>query len=196
MSAVPHEPLRMTDEEYLAFENASATKHELIDGYIYDMAGGSEDHILISMNIGASLSNQLRKKPCKVYGSDLRVKPKGKGSFFYPDVTVLCGEAKFTEGSAACLLNPSFVVEVLSPSTEAADRGIRAISYREMPSVKAYLFVNQDTAHLELFLRMPNNHWELIDYKGLDAVVDLSVIECTLALEDVYDKVELEEPHP
>jgi hypothetical protein len=65
-----------------------------------------------------------------------------------------------------------------------------------MPSVRAYAFVSQTTAHVELFQRLPNGHWELIDYKGLDAVVDLSVIECTLALEDVYDKVELEEPHP
>lgn len=192
MSALANEPLRMTEEEYLAFENASETKHELIDGYIYDMAGGSENHSLISANIVTSLNIQLRKKPCKVHGSDLRVKAKGKASFFYPDITVVCGESKFTDSSIPSLLNPILVIEVLSPSTEKMDRGIKATTYRDMPSVKAYVFVNQSIAHLEVHMRMPNGHWELIDYKGLGAVVDLSVIECTLALEDVYDKVELE----
>ena len=192
MSALPHEPLRMTDEEYLAFENASETRHELIDGYIYDMAGGSENHSLICANIITSLNIQLRKKPCKVHGSDLRMKPKGKVSYFYPDITVVCGESKLTDSSVPSLLNPTVIIEVLSPSTEKIDRGVKATSYREMPSVKAYAFVNQTTAHIELFMRMPNGHWELIDYKGLDSVVDLPVIDCNLALADVYDKVDLE----
>jgi Uma2 family endonuclease len=191
MSALPQEPLKMTEEEYLAFEDASESRHELIDGYVYDMAGSSEDHSTICTNIITSLNIQVRKRPCKVHGSDLRIQAKPKSSFFYPDITVICGESKFTATSVPSLTNPNCVIEVLSPSTEKVDRGRKAQAYREMASLQEYLFVSQDSAHIEHYKRLPNGHWELTDYKGLDAVVTMPAIECSLALADVYEKVDL-----
>jgi Uma2 family endonuclease len=193
MSALPQEPIRMTDEQYLAFEDSSDTRHELIDGYLYGMAGVSENHSTISLNIGASLHGQLRKRPCKVHGGDMRVQPKAKGTFFYPDISVVCGESKLTDTSVPSLTNPNVIIEVLSPSTEKIDRGEKAAAYRGMESVKEYLFVSQNSAHIEHYKRMPNGHWDFVEYKGLEAIIDLSSIECTLALEDVYEKVEFEE---
>jgi Uma2 family endonuclease len=193
MSALPQEPLRMTEEQYLAFEDASEFRHELIDGYIYAMSGVSENHSTICLNIGASLHAQLRKRPCKAHGEGMRVQPKAKGTFFYPDISVVCGESKLTDTPVPSLTNPNVIIEVLSPSTEKVDRGVKASAYRGMESVKEYLFVSQSSAHIEHYKRMPNGHWDFVEYKGRDAVVDLPSIECTLALEDVYEKVEFEE---
>jgi Uma2 family endonuclease len=157
------------------------------------MSGTSENHSLICTNIIMSLGNQLRKRPCKVHGSDLRVKPKTRTSFFYPDVTVICGDSQFVGSGVPNLTNPTLVIEVLSPSTEQKDRGVKATAYRQTESLQDYLFVSQLSAHIEHYHRMPNGHWELIDYKGLDTIIDLPSISCTLALEDVYEKVDLGE---
>jgi Uma2 family endonuclease len=193
MSALPQEPIRMTDEQYLAFEDSSEYRHELIDGYIYAMAGASTNHSRICTDIITSLNIQVRKRPCIVHGEGMRVRPREKGSFFYPDVSVVCGEEKLTGEGVPSLTNPNLIIEVLSPSTEKVDRGVKASAYRGMESVKEYLFVSQSSAHIEHYTRMPNGHWDFVEYKGLEAVVDLPSIECTLALEDVYEKVEFEE---
>src|SRR5437764_4039337 len=139
----------MTYEEYLAFERGSEQKHEFVDGEIHAMAGGRFEHNQLAGNVFALLWNALRSRGCTVNNSDQRVHtPAGAG--FYPDVSALCGEPRFTDDVHDELLNPSVIVEVLSESTEAYDRGKKFERYATIPSLRAYLLVATDRKSIEL----------------------------------------------
>src|SRR5947209_1452139 len=114
---------RLAPAEYLAIERAAEYKSEFFAGELFAMAGASPAHVLITSNVNRELGTQLRNCPCRVYSSDLRVKVSATGLYTYPDVAVVCGEQQFDDEHRDSLLNPTLVVEVLSPSTEAYDRG-------------------------------------------------------------------------
>lgn len=181
---------RWTPETYLAFERASEEKHEFIDGSVYAMTGASENHNLINTNITAELVIQLRKRPCKVYANDMRVRIPGY-NYVYPDIAIVCGEAQLEDDQLDTLLNPTVIIEVLSPSTEQYDRGKKFEHYRALESLQEYLLVSQEQAHIERFTRQEAG-WLLTEAKGLEATLDLLAIGCVLALADVYDKVNFE----
>jgi Uma2 family endonuclease len=191
MSAVPQQ--KFTEAEYLAFENASETKHEYFHGEIFAMAGASPEHDGISVNVIASLHAQLRQHPCNVFSSDVRVKVKSTRLYTYPDVSVVCGEAEFTQDKPPSLLNPTLLVEVLSPSTESYDRGAKFRHYRMFESLQEYVLIAQDTARIEVFTRQGTDTWIFKDAIDLDSVIELKSIGCSLALADVYEKVTLPE---
>src|SRR5262245_57184728 len=111
-----------TPEEYLAFERASDTKHEYYQGEIYDMAGATKPHIIITGNIQGELRSQLRRRPCNIYATEMRVDIPGAGLYTYPDIVIVCGDEKFKDERQDTLLNPTVIIEVLSPSTEDYDR--------------------------------------------------------------------------
>src|SRR5262249_26985583 len=113
----------ITPKQYLAEERLAEIKHEYYDGEIFDMAGGSPEHSLLAANLTGVLWPQLSEKPCDVYTSDMRVQVAENGPYAYPDVTVVCGGAQLADAEADTLLNPTVIVEVLSPTTEAWDRG-------------------------------------------------------------------------
>lgn len=185
------QPHRWTPDEYLVFERASDTKHEYWDGQIYDMAGASDNHETVKTNVVTSLNTQVRKRDCKVYSSDMRVKVD-KRTYNYPDVVVVCGERKFDDSEHVdTLLNPHVIVEILSPSTKDHDRGEKSRRYRTLESLQAYLLLAQDRAYAEVFTRQPDGGWLINEIKGLHATVALEAIGCTLVLADVYEKVEL-----
>src|SRR5574341_1227638 len=187
MTALPKH--KWTPESYLEFERASETKHEYLDGEVYEMVGGTENHNLITANTLATLHAQLRNRPCRIYPSDMRIKVSPTGLYTYPDLSVVCGEARFEDETRDTLLNPTIVVEVLSPSTERYDRGKKFLHYRTLESLQSYVLVAQDSYHVEHYARQPDNTWLLRDVTGLDSVLELPVIGCTLALADVYEKV-------
>ncbi len=193
MVALPQESTRMTEAEYLAFERASETKHEYIDGHVYAMAGASRQHNLISTNTVATLHFQLRQTPCETYQGDMRVKVQMGDLYSYPDVTVVCAEPQFADSKQDMLLNPVIVVEVLSPTTEKYDRGKKFRQYRQLDSMQEYLIIEQEKSHIEHYLRQPDNTWLLADAVGLDASLELPSIGCTLKLADVYQKVTFEQ---
>src|SRR5205085_5153555 len=151
MSSLPN--YYLSAEEYLAIERKAEYKSEYVDGVMYAMAGSSERHNLIAGNIITELNIQLRTTPCKVYPSDLKVRVPDSRKFFYPDVSVVCGETKFADDERDVILNPVLIVEVLSESTAAFDRGKKFQSYQQIESLQEYLLVAQDEYVLEHYLR-------------------------------------------
>lgn len=190
MVAMPQ--MGWSPQAYLEFERASDEKHEYLDGEIYAMAGATENHLLVSGNAYASLHTQVRKRPCKVYQSDMRVRVTPT-SYFYPDVVVVCGKPQFEDNRFDTLLNPTFLIEVLSKSTERFDRGKKSQRYRLLPSLQGYAFIAQDSYRIEYYARQSEGLWLFTEAIGLDATITLSAIDCVLRLDDVYDKVELED---
>ncbi|HHY54840.1 MAG TPA: Uma2 family endonuclease [Chloroflexi bacterium] len=179
----------ISPEAYLAAERAGEKKHEYYAGEVYAMAGASERHNLVAMNIGASLHSQLRRRACNVYPSDMRVKVSALGFYTYPDISVVCGAPQFEDARRDTLLNPLVIVEVLSPSTENYDRGRKFQMYRTLPSLVEYLLVAQDSIHIEHYTRQPDGRWLFFESDQPDAVFQLDAIGCTLAAADVYEKV-------
>ncbi|MDT7541723.1 MAG: hypothetical protein QOE33_1627 [Acidobacteriota bacterium] len=181
----------LSPEEYLAIERRAEYKSEYVDGVMYAMSGASVRHNLIVGNLIGELNVQLRKTPCSVYPSDLKVRvPSGK-KFFYPDVSVTCGEIEFSDNQKDVVLNPIIVVEVLSESTAAFDRGKKFQSYQQIESLKEYLLVSQDEYVVEHYLRQDDGRWIYTKASGLDEVIALPTVNCQLALSDVYNKVTL-----
>ena len=182
--------LYVTREEYLARERLAESKSEYYDGEIFAMAGSSPEHSLISMNIGRELSHQLFEKPCRVYNSDLKVRAT-EATYAYPDVTVVCGEPEFEDTEADVLVNPTVIVEVISPTTEGWDRGGKFERYRARESLQEYLLVAQDRAHLERYYRQPRGEWLLSVVDSPDGTLSLPSIGCQLELARVYHMVTL-----
>jgi Uma2 family endonuclease len=179
----------LTEAEYLAFERASPTKHEYYRGHVYAMTGASERHNLITANVIAALHSQLRQKPCRVYPSDLRVKAQKTGLFTYPDILVVCGKPEFTDDAIDTLLNPVVIIEVLSPSTEAYDRGMKFQNYRTIETLYDYVLIAQDAPYVEHYTRQQPGQWVLSEYVRSVDILNLPSIDCTLALADVYEHV-------
>lgn len=192
MSAMP-DSRRMSEAEYLRRERASDVKHEYIDGYAVAMVGASQSHVTIASNLVGLLHAALRGTPCTVKTSDLRVRIAAVGDYVYPDVTVICGDPQYVETEPnATLTNPTLIIEVLSPSTEAYDRGRKFQSYETLPSLRDYVLVAQDAALIECFSRSSDDpaQWVRTKAAGLAAAITLPALALTLALADVYEDVD------
>jgi Uma2 family endonuclease len=192
-----------TVEEYLALEETALEKHEYLDGRIYAMSGATDIHALITANVIGLLHAQFRGRPCRVYSSDLNVRVERTGLHTYPDASALCGEPQLTGRKIAgkqnlVLLNPSVLVEVLSPSTEAYDRGTKFTHYRQIPSLREYVLVSQDEMHVELFTRDSEDgtRWSLADARGPEGEIALPSVGAVLVVRDVYEHVDVPERRP
>jgi Uma2 family endonuclease len=152
----------MTYEQYVAFEAESSTKHEWIAGEVVAMAGGTIEHGALAMAVGAALSTALRDRRCRVLSSDVRVRVKATGLSTYPDVSVVCNQLEVDPSDEHAVLNPALLVEVLSESTEAYDRGAKAAHYRRIPSLHEYVLVSQREPLIEVYRRNERNNWELV----------------------------------
>lgn len=179
---------RYTYRDYLEHESSSNVKHEFVDGEIYAMAGGTVEHAVITMNVGVSLATQLRSRPCVVASPDLKVRALATGFTGYPDVTVICGAIERDPASHEVVLNPTVVVEVLSDSTEAWDRGEKLDHYKRIPSLHECLLVSHHSRRLEVFRRAPDGSWTT-ETAGPGETLSLSSIGCLLATDDVYRNV-------
>src|SRR5215204_3971783 len=184
-----HTVTYVTPEEYLAAERLSETRSEYLDGGVYPMTGGNINHIRIVANLTAELVIQLRGRKCDVLPTEMKVRLQDSRKFFYPDMTVVCGEPQFHDERTDIILNPILVIEVLSPSTEAFDRGAKFQAYRTLESLKEYLLVSQGTPLIEQYVRGNDGKWTLTTASGLEGSLALPSIECTLNLGAVYDKV-------
>ena len=181
----------LTPEEYLAFERKATTKHEYLSGEIVAMSGASFAHNFITGDIFGELRSQLRNGRCKAATSDMRVKVSKTGSYFYPDVVVFCGEPQAEDSKSDTLLNPTVIVEVLSPSTEARDRGEKFWHYQQLASLQEYILVSQDEVYVEHYFR-EGPHWLRTEFRLLEDRMPLPSIECELSLRDIYNSVEIE----
>lgn len=179
---------RYTIEDYFAVEQATDYRNEFVDGQIIAMAGGSLAHNRVERNVLGQLEQQLRGQPCEPFSGDIRVKAGAAGHYRYPDVSVVCGPPEIERTPLDTLVNPTVLIEVLSPSTEADDRGAKTRAYRLIPSLQEYLLIAQDRPAVEHYQRRANG-WLLTDYSGLDDCVPLPSISCTLPLRDIYARV-------
>jgi len=181
----------LSPEEYLAFEREAETKHEYHDGEIVAMAGGTGPHSLLAVNLGSELRQQLRGRPCLVLNSDMRVWIDETRRFLYPDLSGLCGQPQYLDATRDVLTNPAIVIEVLSPKTEAYDRGKKLALYMAQPSIGEIALVNQDEVRVEKYTRQPDGSWRFEAFAGLDAAVRFEALGCAVRLGDLYEGVEL-----
>jgi Uma2 family endonuclease len=196
-STLAEETPRFTIEQYLKLERVADERHEFLDGVIYDMAGESISHGQISMNLSALLVSQLKGKPCQAFSKDTKIfsslqppNQKGtKGLFSYPDLVVVCGKLDVLDHKQDVILNATVVIEVLSPSTEAFDRGEKFRKYKVNPTLKDYVLVSQRRPEIEIYRRSDEN-WAYETVSGIGSVASIPSIGCSLPLIDVYDRVE------
>ncbi len=177
-----------TVEEYLAFEQESDVKYEYIDGEIFAMSGGTDNHSSIAVNCVVELGVQLRGKKCRVFNSDMKVKISDI-KYVYPDFTVVCGKTEFSDEKRMMLTNPTLVAEV-SGSSMNYDKGLKADYYRSLPSVQAYIVIAQDNIAVQLYTRQDNG-WLLSEYTDLESIIPLDAIGCELPLSEVYRDIQL-----
>jgi Uma2 family endonuclease len=181
----------LTPEQYLEIERAAEHKSEYFNGEMFAMAGAKEAHNLLVANVVAAIHRQFRTRPCRVYPSDMRVRIRATGLFTYPDVVALCGEPQFLDDQTDTLLNPALLVEVLSPSTEAYDRGRKFEHYKSIESLREYLMIASDRIHADLYTRQENGRWLLTSADRLEDSLSLESVGVQLAIADLYEKVEL-----
>lgn len=142
------------------------------------------------------LVGQLKGRSCRTYGADMRVKVSPTGLYTYPDLVVVCGRPRFEDKELDTLLNPTVIVEILSKSTEAYDRGEKFAQYRTLDTLTDYLLISQDKPHIEHFTRQQGGVWLFSESAGLDAVMPIESIQCQLPLAEVYDRVEFDQTSP
>jgi Uma2 family endonuclease len=183
---------RYTPAQYLALERKSPIKHEYHDGEMFAMAGASREHNLITLNLGREISAQLLDRPCEAYASEMRVLVSATGLYTYPDVVAVCGEPRFEDSEVDTLLNPTVIIEVLSSSTEAYDRGKKFAHYRRLESLQEYVLVAQDEVHVERYTR-EGEKWVLTELSRLEDHLQLASIGCEVALSAIYAKIHFSE---
>jgi Uma2 family endonuclease len=181
----------LTPEQYLSIERTAEIKSEYHDGQMFAMSGGSLAHALLPARIIAAVMGGLRDGGCHLVTSDLRVRVASAGPFFYPDLTIYCGEAQLADEYHDVLLNPSVIFEVVSRSSEAYDRGFKFAQYRLIESLREYVLVSQTEPRIEVFARQADQSWVLRDSVGMDAVCRLTSVGVEFSLNDIYRDIRL-----
>jgi Uma2 family endonuclease len=182
MTAIPGR--KATYAEYLALERSSETKHEYVNGELYAMAGGSPEHARLASKLGQLLRNALAGRPCETFSSDARVRVEATERSAYPDLTIVCGALETSPSDPDAIVNPTVLVEVLSPSTETTDRLEKWAHYRRIPSLQAYVLVAQGEARLETY-RRDGRRW-IYEEAGPGEVVRIGGIEVDVAIDALY----------
>ncbi len=184
-------PVRLTVEEYLAWEETNFEKHEYIDGEVRCMAGAKGRHNRIMSNANTAIGRQLDNSECFLLSSEMRVKA-AETRYVYPDLSAVCGEEEYARDNEMELVNPVLVIEVTSPSTIDIDRGEKMDLYFEIPSIQAYLIIDQHRVCAELSIRSESG-WRTTLFETLDDVLPLDVLDCKLPLAQVYRGVNFDE---
>ena len=189
--SLPLKNLRHTPDEYLEFERQAETRHEYLDGLVFEMAGESLAHSQICVNLARELRTQLKGKPCQALSPNMKVRTGELGLFAYPDLTIVCGEPLFHDKHTDVLLNPRVIFEVLSPSTERYDRGKKFMRYTSaLETLTDYILVSQDIPLLEHLERQGDGRWLHAFVSGLSERLHLKSIDCEIRSGEVYDRVE------
>jgi Uma2 family endonuclease len=183
--------LRYTVEEYLELERQSDVRHEYLDGQIYEMAGESLAHSRICINLAGEVRAQLKGKPCEALSPNMKVQVQSKGMYAYPDLTIVCGEPIFHDTRRDVLTNPRVIFEVLSPSTEAYDRGEKFQRYSsQLETLTDYVLISQHKSFVTHLTRQPHNQWLYSHITEPTASLYIASIDCRLQLSEIYDRVQ------
>ncbi|SRR6185295_4921428 len=189
MPAVPKE--RFNIEEYIEFDKNSEERWEYFDGVVVSMSGGTLVHNQLSTNLLSGLRMPALAKGCRVLPADMRIKVPKAPPYRYADIVVVCGPPVIEQIQGLdVLVNPRLIVEILSSSTEAYDRGKKFVSYKSIDSFEEYLLVAQDRPYITHYVRQADGSWSRTDIEGLDSEIELSSISCKLALREIYELVE------
>ena len=186
-----------TPDEYLAFERDSESKHEYLDGVIYAMVGASPEHSTIGVNLSEIITRQIRSTSCRPFSSAMKIRclplpanlKRKRGLFAYPDFVVVCGEPVYHDEQRDGLVNPKLIAEVLSPSTEAYDRGEKFLRYRELKSFTDYLLIAQQSPRIEHYTKQPDGQWRLTVETTRTGSLFIASLNCHLPLAEVYEWV-------
>lgn len=180
---------KFTVAEYLAMEETAEYRSEYFEGEIFAMSGGTGNHSRIAVDTMNSLSRQLSNGSCEVFDSTLKIRIQNSMAYFYPDLSVVCGGAEFEDESELILKNPILIVEVLSKSTEAFDRGKKFHRYKQITSFREYVLISQDEPHVDISFKTDEGIWQLDSYEGLDAEMELRSLGVKVRLADIYGRV-------
>nr|VFJ74526.1 MAG: Endonuclease, Uma2 family (restriction endonuclease fold) [Candidatus Kentron sp. FW] len=191
---LPQHETKTTSQEYLALERASRVRHEFLDGEIFAMTGATRRHNRIAVNLVHMLSTQLAARPCGIYVSDMRVKIEAIEKYTYPDVVVACEQEIFEDTEEDTLLNPILIIEILSDSTEAYDRGDKFFHYRAIMSFAEYILVSQKKPYMERFTHQSDGSWLYSCFDDIHQKFESSSTGCTINLKEVYEKVSFSNP--
>ena len=189
MVALP-DRLLMTYEEYIAWESIQEMRHEFCDGEVIAMAGGSRNHNRVSGNFFKSLDDALTDRPCEVYIADVKVQVKPKRKYFYPDVVVTCDQRDRNDSQVVSF--PCLIIEVLSPSTEAYDRGFKFSQYRNFETLQEYVLVQVEQPIVEVFQRNEQGQWVFFEY-GLGDRLLLKSVNVEITVSDLYQQIQFEQ---
>jgi Uma2 family endonuclease len=189
--AVAYAQRKYTIEEYLEIENAETDKHEYYQGEIFAMSGAKVNHVNIVMNLSAVLKMKLKGRPCQPYGNDLRIHIPSNTLFTYPDISIICGEPETLNNDDMNALNPTVVIEVLSPSTKSYDRGEKFRLYRDIVSLKEYILIDSQTVAVEDWYINDHGNWELNEFKTISETFKLKSINIDLSIEELYEGIKL-----
>lgn len=195
MSAAAQTPLPSA-EEYLVLERAARIKSEYHDGRIVAMAGGTGPHSQLAVKIAGALDRATAPLGCHIFNSDMKLRIRENNRFCYPDVSGLCGRPEYLDETRDVLLNPTFIIEVLSKSTEAFDRGRKLALYMALPSVVEIALVSVVEVRVDKYTRQPDGIWRFDGYSDHGAEIPFASLACALLLREVYAGVELDPPGP
>jgi Uma2 family endonuclease len=181
---------KISIEEYLAFERGSHEKHEFYKGEVFAMSGAGLRHNIIFSNLFGEILVKLKGKSCQPFGSDMRLHIPENTLFTYPDISIYCRELNddLEDDNA---INPTVLIEILSPSTRDYDRGGKFKLYREIPTLKEYVLVDTDSILVEVFRINQSGHWELEEYKSPDTILQFTSLSISVTLKDIYQGTKL-----
>jgi Uma2 family endonuclease len=179
----------LTPAEYLKYEQDSPVKHEYIDGKIYVMAGTNDTHNIIALNLAALIRNHLRGTNCRIFFADIKASIEAKNCFYYPDLLITCNPDDSETSTYKRF--PKLIIEVLSSSTEAFDRGDKFNDYQTLPSLEEYILVNSKHQRIEIFRRQENNIWTFETYSPTQPQITIHSINLELTIGDVYEDTTL-----
>lgn len=182
---------KITQEEYLEWERDALQKHEYYRGEVFAMAGAGARHNKIYANLFGELAIRLKGKTCQPYGSDLRIHIPENTLFTYPDISIICRDIVEEETNDDYTIEPTVIIEILSPSTKSYDRGEKFRLYRDIPSLKAYILIDSESIAIEAFRINAAGHWELEEYKSLNKMLPIPIVDLTIPLHDIYEGTKL-----
>ena len=183
----PAPQYRFDASAYLDWEAQQTDKHEYLDGEVFAMAGASDAHVTLALNLAMALRTHLRGGPCSVFISDMKLRVEADNAYFYPDVFVTCAEADRAQPLHKS--TPTLLAEVLSPSTSAYDRGAKFAAYRKLPSLREYLLIDPERTSADLFRRNEQGQWVLFPHEASSDVLELASVGLRLPLAQLYEDV-------
>ncbi|GAA4201011.1 Uma2 family endonuclease [Pedobacter jeongneungensis] len=187
--AVAYQKRRYTVEEYLEMEKEATVKHEYYQGEIFAMSGAGNNHNEIFSNVFIEIGNKLKGKPCRPYGSDMRMNIPENTLFTYPDISIYCNGLTHSEFDEDTSILPTVIIEILSPSTKNYDKGKKFTLYKDIPSLKEYIMIDSESVCVQAFYIDDENNWKLNEHREISDTLSLISMEFDVALNDIYNHV-------